>query len=312
MKTTIITTLLALLAAPVFAGNDKNFTYLALGDSVPFGLNPLLLPPYSTVLPTPQDFIGYPEIVAAAEHLSESKKEVNASCPGETSASFLDTNVVDNGCNSPHLQPSGPIPAFKTGIGLHTAYTVAQMDFAESQFETNKHINLVTLNIGANDVLLVLPQLISCGADITCAQIVLAPVLQSYGNNLGQILSRIRAHYQGTLILMTYYSPSPALDGLTVAVNTVMTQVATQLALQPNFAAVEFADAFTAFQLASADFNHDACQAGLVIPLPPSPPAPPCDIHPTPLGRDLLAATVESANRDKHDESDHKDESGHR
>jgi hypothetical protein len=117
---------------------------------------------------------------------------------------------------------------------------------------------------------------------------VLGPVLQSYAGNLAVILSRIRSHYQGTLILVKYYSPTPALDGVAVALNDVMTQVA------ENFA-VKFADGFTAFQLASAPFNHDACKAGLVIPLPASPPAPPCDIHPTKLGREVLAATVELA-----------------
>jgi hypothetical protein len=110
---------------------------------------------------------------------------------------------------------------------------------------------------------------------------------------------RIRAQYQGTLILVKYYSPMPALDGVTVALNDVMTQVAAQLATQPNFAAVKFADGFTAFQLASAFFNGDACQAGLLIPLP-APSPQPCDIHPSGLGRDLLAAAVELAKWSKH------------
>jgi hypothetical protein len=36
---------------------------------------------------------------------------------------------------------------------------------------------------------------------------------------LATILTGIRAEYQGTLILMTYYSPEPALDAVTVALN---------------------------------------------------------------------------------------------
>ena len=94
----------------------------------------------------------------------EPKKEVNASCPGETSGSFLDVNVLggDYGCNSPHFQPPAPtIPPFKTSIGLHTNYTGAQMDFAVKQLAANKHINLVTLSIGANDGLMVLPHLLA-------------------------------------------------------------------------------------------------------------------------------------------------------
>jgi hypothetical protein len=31
---------LAILAAPMLAGNETNYTYLALGDSIPFGFDP--------------------------------------------------------------------------------------------------------------------------------------------------------------------------------------------------------------------------------------------------------------------------------
>jgi lysophospholipase L1-like esterase len=297
MKTIInIHLTLALLVAPAFAGNDKNYTYLALGDSIPFGMDITRLPPYATHLPTANQFTGYPEIVAAAEHLLQSKKEVNASCPGETSGSFLYGAIVpDNGCNSPHIlpPPASPIDPFKMLGLLHTNYTGAQMDFAEAQFDANKHIDLVTLNIGANDVLLVLLQ---CAGDLQCAQPLLGPALDTYENNLRLILTRIRAHYGGTLVLMTYYSPTPALDGVTMAVNGRMLQVVADLS-KPGFAPIKIADGFTAFQTASANFGYDACQAGLLIPLPPpiQPGTSPCDIHPSPMGQNLLAATVELA-----------------
>jgi hypothetical protein len=285
------------LTTTAFASGD--YTYLALGDSVPFGMNVTLLPPYSQHTPVPANFIGFPEAVASSIHVSE----LNAACPGETSASFLNTSALDNGCNSPHVvplpSPALPpviIPPFKTTIGLHTPYTIAQMDFAVSQLTTNKRIDLVTLNIGANDVLLVLPQLQQCGADPVCAEGVLGPVLQAYAANLGQILAGIRAQYQGTLILMTYYSPSPQLDGVTLALNGVMTAVAAQFSLTPGIAPITVADAFTAFQAASASSGGDACAAGLLIPLPPSPyNLGPCDIHPSQSGRTLLASLVELA-----------------
>ncbi len=76
----------ALLAVPAFAGNESNYDYLALGDSVPFGFNLSLL--HLEPIPA-SNFTGYPEIVAQVEHWDKSKKEVNASCPGETSGSFL-------------------------------------------------------------------------------------------------------------------------------------------------------------------------------------------------------------------------------
>jgi lysophospholipase L1-like esterase len=290
MKKTILITLstLALLAAPAFAGNDKNYTYLALGDSVPFGLNVLLLPPYSTTLPTPDQFIGYPEIVASLQTVME----LNASCPGETSGSFLNVNSPDYGCNSPHVQPPLPvIPPFKTSIGLKADYKSSQIAFAESQLASHKNINEVTLSIGANDVLLALPQIELCGTDTVCAQKILGPILENYAQNLTVILTRLRKHYQGKLVLLKYYSPAPPLDGIALAVNGTMMQVATQMASDPRFTPVVFADGFAAFQAASAKFGGDACLAGLLIQLP-SPPAPPCDIHPSPTGRDLLAAIV--------------------
>jgi lysophospholipase L1-like esterase len=281
---------LAFLTTTLSAG-ENNFTYLALGDSVPFGMNVTLLPPYSTHPPVPSEFIGYPQAVADIDRLLGLTALVNAGCPGETSGSFLNITEVDNGCNSPHYQPPAPtIPPFKTTYGLHASYTEAQMAFAESQLQSNKQIKLVTLSIGANDVLLALPALEACGTNTACAQSVLTPVLQNYAANLAQILTRIRAQYQGTLILMTYYSPEAALDTVTQALNTAMTEVGNQ------FPHIAYANGYAAFQVASAPFNHDPCQAGLLIKLPPGPyTTTPCDIHPSPLGRALLAAAVEFA-----------------
>jgi lysophospholipase L1-like esterase len=139
---------LAMLAAPMLAGNDTNYTYLALGDSIPFGFDPTLFSP-TLPTPTPAQFTGYPEIVAKFERLLQSKKEVNAACPGETSGSFWIAGAPDNGCNG--LGPEGE-PPFKTSIGLHTNYTGTQLQFAVSQLTTNKHINVVTLSIGGNDL----------------------------------------------------------------------------------------------------------------------------------------------------------------
>jgi lysophospholipase L1-like esterase len=170
------------------------------------------------------------------------------------------------------------------------------MAFALSQLRTNKKIDLVTLNIGANDVLLVLPLLLQCGADAVCANNVLSPVLNTYATNLGQILGGIRAEYQGTLVLMTYYSPNPLLDGVTAALNGVMIHVATQVSATQGVAPITIVDGFAAYQNASAPFQGDACQAGLLILLPPSPyDLSACDVHPSASGRELLARLVEFA-----------------
>ncbi len=282
---------LAVLAAPMFAANETNYTYLGLGDSIAFGFNPTLFPPFAPNLPTPTpaQFTGYPEVVAQVEHLLQSKKEVNAACPGETSGSFWILGAPDNGCNG--AGPDGE-PAFKTSIGLHTNYTGTQLDFAVSQLTSNKHINLVTLGIGGNDLLLVEQQCsaptVSSFAD--CVSATLPGAVQSYAANLGGILATLRANYHGTLVLVNNYSPSP--DPLFIeavgALDSAMAQVGT------NFGA-KFADAFTAFQIASALYSGDPCAAGLLIRLTPTT----CDVHPSPAGRDLLAATVVLATQGK-------------
>jgi hypothetical protein len=230
------------------------------------------------------------------EHLADSKKEVNAACPGETSGSFLSVSQPDYGCNSPHpVQPGLDIPPFKTLVGLKAPYTGAQMDYAEMELASNKHIDRVTLSIGANDFLLVLPQLQACGTSQACANNVLGPVIQTYAANLAAILVRIRALYHGPLVVSNYYSPAPPLDGLAITVNAVISQVVGMLPVQPGDTPIRIADTFTAFKIASADFGGDACAAGLLIRLRDGFGLPPCDIHPSAAGRVILAAVVDKA-----------------
>jgi hypothetical protein len=135
-----------------------------------------------------------------------------------------------------------------------------------------------------------------------CVQATLPGVLQSYGANLGAILTAIRAHYQGTLVLVNNYSSSadPLFVRAVGALDSVTTQVGAHFG-------VKFADAFTAFQIASAFSKGDPCAAGLLIRLS----ATTCDVHPSPLGRDLLAATVLFATRGTDQGSgSHEGESG--
>ena len=186
--------LLTLIAAPTFAGNIKNYTYLALGDSVIVRLrNPSVTHRY------PRNIHGYiPEVVAGVLHLLQSGKEVNASCPGETSGTFL-YGGVGNGCQ-----------AFKDTVGLHTTYAGTQGSFAVTQLLANKHIDLVTLSIGGNDLLLVQQACANATSFATCVAAALPGALQTYGANLTAILSAIRfeAGYTGDLVLVTYYAPN--------------------------------------------------------------------------------------------------------
>jgi len=92
------------------------------------------------------------------------------------------------------------------------------------------------------------------------------------------------------LVLVKNYAPNadPLFIEAIGALDFYMTQVGT------NFGA-KFADGFTAFQIASALYGGDPCAAGLLIRLS----ATTCDVHPSPLGRDLLASTVIVASQGK-------------
>jgi lysophospholipase L1-like esterase len=259
--------LLTVLIVPAFAGNTSNYTYLALGDSVAYGFDPTI------TSPAPSKYIGYPEITAGVLNLLQSGKEVNASCPGETSGTYL-MGGTGNGCQ-----------AFRDAVGLHTNYTGTQSSFAVSQLQSNKHIDLVTLGIGGNDLLLLQQSCSTAASFVLCVTAALPGVLQTYGANLTQILTelRVQAGYTGTIILVEYAAPNnnPLFIEAVEALNSVMVGVGTPFGAR-------FADGFTAFQIASAFYGGDPCAAGLLVRLS----ATTCDVDPSRAGQDLLAATV--------------------
>jgi lysophospholipase L1-like esterase len=258
---------LSLIAAPAFAGT----TYLALGDSISFGYSPNIVPP-----PVSQ-YVGYPEIVASLLNPFQSGTEVNASCPGQTSQSFL-SGSPDNNCEGPM--------GFKAGVGLHTNYSGTQANFALTELTSNPSINLVSLSIGGDDLLLLQQYCVANfpPADFEgCVLANIPSVLGAYATNLGTILGEIRSVYSGTLVLVLYSAPNanPLFIEAVSALNGVMEQVGALFG-------VKIADGFNAFQIASAPNGGDPCKAGLLVPLSTGG----CDVHPTFAGQDLLAATV--------------------
>ena len=132
-------------AAAPLNGAGGNGTYLALGDSVAFGY----VPPDAVPAPDyldPSSFVGYPEDVAQALHIPVA----NASCPGETTASFYIPGAQSNGCeNSP-----GSSVGYRTEFPLHVQYAGTQMLYALRYLATHRNTRLVTIDIGANDVFL--------------------------------------------------------------------------------------------------------------------------------------------------------------
>lgn len=257
------------VAAPV-AAQSGDSAYLALGDSVPFGYNPLLDPR------TVSAFVGYPEAVAAALHLPLT----NAACPGEASGGFVSPTGVDNSCRP-----------YRRAYPLHVAYTAAQIDFAVAFLREHPRTQLVTISIGAND-LFVLQK--GCTAahpgDATatggCIAAGLPATLDALAANLAAIYGRLRGegNYQGDLVAVTYYATDYR-DRTAAAAIGAADQVVIRVTGQYGGMV---ADGFGAFQRAATPFGGDTCAAGLLIRKADGT----CDIHPSTAGRDLLAATV--------------------
>jgi lysophospholipase L1-like esterase len=241
--------------------------YLALGDSVPFGFRGGATAEYQDA----DNFVGYPELVGEELGL----EVVNASCPGETTASFLDTKAQSNGCDNSLDSGFG----YRTAYPLHVLYESvdqSQLDFAVHTLTENEDVELVTLQIGANDAFIcqrTTPSRCSDPADIQA-------VTQTVQANLGQILSTLRGEggYDGQIVVVTYYALD--YDDAFTAATRVLDDGILQVA-EANGAAV--ADGYRAFEPRASQSGGDSVAAGLVLPN---------DVHPTEDGQELLADAV--------------------
>ena len=257
-------------AAPSSGGSaaDTDGTYLALGDSVPFGFRMADTKDF----PTPASFTGYPELLAPDLHL----RLLNASCPGETTASFTNTSARAFGCEN---SPQSALFGYRAVYPLHVTYALPepQLDYAVQTLQTTKDVRLVTLQLGANDAVL-------CRQTTTdrCASEAGA-VVTAAEQNVEQILTalRDRGGYTGQIVVVTYYSLDYSAAGVAT---TRLLDDALATAARAHGAAV--ADGLAAFQPAATAAGGSAVAAGLVIA---------GDVHPTAAGQRLLAAAVRTA-----------------
>jgi lysophospholipase L1-like esterase len=245
-------------------------TYLALGDSVPFGFRGGA----TSEFPDADNFVGYPELAGKELGLNV----VNASCPGETTASFLDASAQSNGCeNSPQTGLG-----YRTAYPLHVPYAAAdqsQLDFAVQELTTTDDVQLVTLQIGANDGFLCQQTTADHCTSLPEVQNLAATVQ----GNVDRILKTVREHYDGQTVVVTYY----ALDYADPAgAGTQVLDSGIAKAAQANGADV--ADGFEAFRAAATKAGGSLIDAGLVLPN---------DVHPTEHGQQLLADAVTDAVR---------------
>ena len=253
-----------MLAAPAvrqaLAASSQAPDYLALGDSVAFGYSPLVDPS------DPHNFSGYP--TSAARALKENL--TNASCPGETSSHFIDLTGSDNGCG-----------AYRATFPLHVDYSGTQLAFADRFLQSHPATQLVSINMGAND-LFVLQR--TCQGDVSCIVQGLPAMLQTLAANLSTIYGHIRTldGYHQQLVGVTYYSLNYT-DSVGTSIITEVNHVVHDVTLAFGGSV---ADGFGAFQSVTAAFNGDSCAAGLLILVSSSPVS--CNIHPSYPGDDGL------------------------
>ncbi|KFF60809.1 hypothetical protein JF66_02210 [Cryobacterium sp. MLB-32] len=269
--------LVPLVPASAHSDDDSpsHKSYLALGDSVPFGYNPLLVTPGVA----PSAFVGYPELLV--DYARPKLRVANASCPGETSTSMITGTRPDHGCQN-----------YRQYVGaLHESYTGSQLDYATNFLATNPRTKLVSVMIGANDALMLQDECVGLGGDVnSCITNGLGPVLYTLRANLTTIYSALRAQgYRGEFVAVTYYSTDyrdPTVTGSISAIDAVLVDVT------KSFGGTA-ADGFAAFERAAKPYGGDTCAAGLLIRLTPST----CNIHPSPAGAALLAAAVQKTHK---------------
>ena len=226
---------------------------------------------------TPRASSAIPRLLGSELHLTVA----NAACPGETSSSLIDPTAQSNGCENTVVPGS---PVYRTLFPLHVKYTGSQLDYAVSYLKKHKNVRLVSLMIGANDLLVCQ----ETTADHCASLIEQAGVIGTVSQNVKTILSAIRnkAHYAGQIALVNYYSPSPALDSITALGNSTIATTA-----KPFH--VVIADGFDEFAAAEAHSGGDPCTAGLLTQLSTGG----CGIHPSYAGQSLLAQALEKAIR---------------
>jgi lysophospholipase L1-like esterase len=265
-----------MLVSSTPAAAAKFHDYLALGDSVAFGFDPLVSSAGRFDL---SNLVGYPEALASSLPLTLT----NASCPGEASGGLISvSSALDNGCR--------PYRAF---FPLHVSYPASesQLDFAIGFLREHQQTKLITIDIGANDLFLLQA---ACAGNVSCVQANLPTVLARLRENLSTIYARVRleGQFHGRLVALTYYALDYT-DSAQVAVIGALNGVVSEVTLaQP---AGRVADGFGAFAAASVP-SGSPCSAGLLIRLSLSPLT--CDVHPSPAGREVLALTIRSVVRE--------------
>jgi lysophospholipase L1-like esterase len=270
--------LLAVLCIGGTAAAQERREALVLGDSVAFGY--IASVGFEYFYTDAENFIGFANDIGRRLDLDV----VNASCPGETTGSFLSATAPDNGCR-----------AYRGLFPLHVDYKSTQLEFATQYLRRHREVRLVTLILGANDGFLLEA---SCASNPTpalvaaCIEAGAPALLATVAANTAKILGDLRATgYGGAIVVENYYS----LDYSDAAGTALTADLNTAIAAPTQAYGAVVADNFTAFKTVASKpaFGGKTCNTGLLNPDVVNQFV--CNIHPAQTGHRLIANTIEHA-----------------
>lgn len=243
--------------------------YLALGDSLPFGLQWATFRAQEAAgTYDPAAFTtGYPnQFAQMLATIRPGIRLVNLSCPGESAASFL----------------AGGCPFHDAHHPLHDDYplTTSQLEAALAFLLAHPgQVSPITLSVGGND----LGELHfgRCQEDLACTRAQLPDTLAQIRANLDRILTALRAAAPTSevLIVTLYQTYDPLFAGYDLGVEPLNAVLASLAAAH----GARVADGFTPFTPATI------CALTFVCTLPPG------DIHATEAGHQVLAQALWAA-----------------
>jgi lysophospholipase L1-like esterase len=234
--------------------------YVALGDSLTFGYSPLLEDPW-----VPDRFVGYPELIEQRTGLTTT----NFACPGQTAQALVSRTAVDNGCFDFRDF------AREEGIGvLHADYDGTQLDAALAAVRSSAPPSLISIQGGGNDTTI-------CAFDAPDPEQCFADTLPKVTDTLREAVRQLQAAgYWGRIVLVGYHLV-PGLEDELRAMNRAIERAA-------GDRGVVFADAAHLFERYARRHGGDLCSSGLLVVLPDGS----CDLHPSPVGQELVADAV--------------------